>query len=125
MCTCITFDNLSFISYSSVYLPCSLYWQDSSNLLVGRGHIVKVRACVHHYNYTQIFFWYIYILIHVREMFLLHLSFPLVPWTKVVDSIFIFSTYVHVYSFWRIYCLYIYVCTITSLLVLCIHAQYT
>ena len=28
--------------YSPTYLPCSLYWQDTNVLLVGRGHIVKV-----------------------------------------------------------------------------------
>ncbi|XP_064401865.1 vacuolar protein sorting-associated protein 41 homolog [Halichondria panicea] len=33
--------SISFEEESLVYLPCSLYWQDSSNLLVGRGHIVK------------------------------------------------------------------------------------
>ena len=33
---------------SPTFLPCSLFWQESNVLLVGRGHIVKVsKRCIH------------------------------------------------------------------------------
>ena len=36
-----------YFSFSLSPMPCCLYWQNDTTLLVGRGHFIKVNHCLH------------------------------------------------------------------------------